>query len=110
VPVGEPSEVVLRAEQVSLTRDGVRCSTASTCASGPARSSAWRAWPGNGQRELAEVLAGVVAPTAGRIEVNGEDIAGRGPVHARRLGLAFVPEDRSAPAWSPTWTWWTTTC
>jgi simple sugar transport system ATP-binding protein len=92
--VGEPSEVVLRAEQVSLTRDGVRLLDDVDLAVRPGEIVGVAGVAGNGQRELAEVLAGVVAPTAGRVEVNGEDIAGRGPVHARRLGLAFVPEDR----------------
>lgn len=49
---------------------------------------------GNGQRELAAVLAGITAPTVGRVTVAGTDVTGRGARAARDAGLAFVPEDR----------------
>ncbi len=49
---------------------------------------------GNGQRELAEVLAGVEIPITGSVVVEGVLLGSRGPRHARRAGLAFVPEDR----------------
>ncbi len=49
---------------------------------------------GNGQRPLARALAGVIAPTRGRVTVAGVDVTGRGPTAARRAGLSFVPEDR----------------
>jgi simple sugar transport system ATP-binding protein len=49
---------------------------------------------GNGQRELAETLAGVRRPTSGRVVVAGTEITGAGPVAARRAGVSFVPEDR----------------
>jgi len=49
---------------------------------------------GNGQRELAEVIAGVIRPTAGRIEVDGTAVARATPRVMQRLGVAHVPEDR----------------
>lgn len=49
---------------------------------------------GNGQLQLAEVLAGLQRPTAGSVLVGGTDIAGKGPQAARKAGLAYVPEDR----------------
>jgi len=49
---------------------------------------------GNGQGELAEVLAGVAPPTSGSVLVGGDDVTGKGPVRARAAGLAFVPDDR----------------
>ena len=49
---------------------------------------------GNGQRELAQVLAGMTTPTAGTVRIGGDDVTGRGVTAARRAGLAFVPEDR----------------
>ncbi|ACQ81191.1 ABC transporter related [Beutenbergia cavernae DSM 12333] len=50
---------------------------------------------GNGQTELTEAILGVVAPTAGTIELDGRDL---GPLSVRErldAGLGFVPEDRS---------------
>ncbi len=49
---------------------------------------------GNGQRELTEALIGLRAPAAGRILVDGEDVAGRRVADIRARGVAYVPEDR----------------
>ncbi|MDC8786008.1 ABC transporter ATP-binding protein [Roseateles koreensis] len=66
---------------------------------------------GNGQSELLEVLAGMLAPQAGRLQVGDTrfDAAEGGwldPRQARHLKVAHVPEDRHAcamvmnfPAW-----------
>src|SRR5262249_11186820 len=49
---------------------------------------------GNGQLQLAEVLAGLRNPDDGQVLVNGANVAGKGPRTARQAGLAYVPEDR----------------
>ena len=49
---------------------------------------------GNGQRQLATALAGIVKPDRGRVTIAGTDVTGRGPLAARRAGLSFVPQDR----------------
>ncbi len=49
---------------------------------------------GNGQRELAEVIGGVLAPARGRIEVSGQAVARPTPRRMRGLGIALIPEDR----------------
>ncbi|HTX67179.1 MAG TPA: ABC transporter ATP-binding protein [Opitutaceae bacterium] len=51
---------------------------------------------GNGQTELLEALAGIVAPSRGEIVFLGRDLAdiGAGARERRRIGLAHVPEDR----------------
>jgi simple sugar transport system ATP-binding protein len=49
---------------------------------------------GNGQRELADTIAGLISPTSGSIAISGSMTTDRGPIHARELGLAYVPEDR----------------
>jgi len=52
---------------------------------------------GNGQSELLEVLAGMRAPTAGRITIGARIItrhAPADPAEMRALGVAHVPEDR----------------
>lgn len=53
---------------------------------------------GNGQTELAEVIAGLRPLTAGSVELAGLDIT-RASVRVRRdAGLAHIPEDRHARA------------
>jgi len=52
---------------------------------------------GNGQTELLQVLSGIRAPSAGRLEVCGRTIDSEhpgDPAEMRALGLAHVPEDR----------------
>ena len=63
---------------------------------------------GNGQRELADTIAGLISPTSGSVScVTSVSIhtpatnrrrdalsRSRGPIRARVLGLAYVPEDR----------------
>jgi simple sugar transport system ATP-binding protein len=49
---------------------------------------------GNGQRELAEAVAGLRPPSSGSIVLGGREVAGRSPAETRRAGLAYVPEER----------------
>jgi len=49
---------------------------------------------GNGQRELAEVATGLLAPSAGRVELAGALLPALTPQLARRHGVAHIPEDR----------------
>jgi len=49
---------------------------------------------GNGQTELAEVVAGLRAPSYGDIRLNGTEIAGAPADIVRAAGLAHVPADR----------------
>jgi general nucleoside transport system ATP-binding protein len=56
---------------------------------------------GNGQRELAETIAGLRTPTRGRVHVLHEDVTGRGPRIARAAGLGYVPEDRLGTGLAP---------
>jgi simple sugar transport system ATP-binding protein len=49
---------------------------------------------GNGQRELAEALAGLRKIEAGTLWLNAQDVTKAGPRQLAKLGLAFVPEDR----------------
>jgi len=49
---------------------------------------------GNGQRELAEAIAGLRTPTMGSIRIDGRELAGRTPAQVRAVGLAYVPEER----------------
>lgn len=49
---------------------------------------------GNGQKELADTIAGLISPTSGTIAIQGVFTTDLGPVKARESGLAYVPEDR----------------
>lgn len=53
---------------------------------------------GNGQHELAEVIAGLRKPTAGRIRFDGQDISDASILDRWRLGTAYVPAERNAVA------------
>ncbi|MBK9517342.1 MAG: ABC transporter ATP-binding protein [Anaeromyxobacter sp.] len=49
---------------------------------------------GNGQRELADVLAGLRPVERGTIELAGQDVTGRSPRAIIDGGLSYIPEDR----------------
>ena len=49
---------------------------------------------GNGQRELAEALAGLRRTGSGRVTLGETDITRASPLHRIRMGMGFVPEDR----------------
>jgi len=50
---------------------------------------------GNGQRELAEAIAGLLEVQEGKIILDGTDITNRSPKEIRDAGLAHIPEDRN---------------
>ena len=49
---------------------------------------------GNGQRELAETIAGLRPAEAGSVELDGADLTTASPAKTRAAGLAYVPEER----------------
>lgn len=53
---------------------------------------------GNGQNELAEVVAGLREASAGRVIFNGENITHRPILDRWRLGIAYVPAERTERA------------
>jgi ABC-type uncharacterized transport system ATPase subunit len=62
---------------------------------------------GNGQRSLAEALAGLSQSDRCRIELEGEDISQLGPRERAARGIAYVPQDPTEtaliPAFPVTW-------
>ena len=50
---------------------------------------------GNGQAELAEVIAGLRRASGGRLKVNGEDVTNYSARQVIMKGVAYVPEDRN---------------
>jgi len=61
---------------------------------------------GNGQRSLAEVVAGLIPTTAGTVLMTGEDVTRATAAGRRRAGLRVVPFDRNAEGVSQTSSLW----
>jgi simple sugar transport system ATP-binding protein len=49
---------------------------------------------GNGQRELAEVIAGLRRPSKGKVMIDGHDVTGQSPARLLDHGLSYIPEER----------------
>lgn len=49
---------------------------------------------GNGQDELCEVLAGLLAPDKGHVAINNKDITGLPTRNFINLGISYIPADR----------------
>ena len=49
---------------------------------------------GNGQRELADAIAGLRPVVAGTVRINGVETTNQSPRDSRAAGLAYVPEER----------------
>ncbi len=56
---------------------------------------------GNGQQELAQVLAGLRSLSSGRVILGGHEITALGSGARRRLGLGLIPEDRHRTGLAP---------
>ena len=56
---------------------------------------------GNGQRELADVIAGLRPSISGEIIMDGADITTKSPNHRFQSGLAYIPEDRLGVGLAP---------
>ena len=56
---------------------------------------------GNGQRELAEAVAGMRPATRGTIRIAGKTVRGGDPRSAIAAGVAYVPEDRLGTGVAP---------
>jgi ABC-type uncharacterized transport system ATPase subunit len=49
---------------------------------------------GNGQKELAEVIAGLRIPCSGEVRIKEQNVVGKSPLDRILLGLGYVPDDR----------------
>ena len=96
-----PGEVVLSLRE--LWADGDRGAAAVRGASLDVRAGeivAIAGVAGNGQRELAETIAGMRPPTQGAVTVGGRAVRGD-PRGAMAAGVAYVPEDRLGTGVAP---------
>jgi simple sugar transport system ATP-binding protein len=101
-PHEERGEVVLDVEE--LWADGDRGAPALQGVSLQVRAGevvAVAGVAGNGQRELAETISGMRAPTQGQIRVAGRTLKEGSPLEAIRAGIAHVPEDRLGTGVAP---------
>lgn len=97
-PTGQPSGPVLEVKGLcTAPRQGRRALAEVSLTLGPGEIVGLAGVDGNGQRELAEVLTGLLPSTAGEVLVAGQRL-GADPAAARRLGVAHIPEDRLARA------------
>ncbi|MBN1487816.1 MAG: ABC transporter ATP-binding protein [Anaerolineae bacterium] len=49
---------------------------------------------GNGQRELADVIAGLQQATSGQVIIAGKDVTNKLPAYVIDAGMGYIPEDR----------------
>jgi len=56
---------------------------------------------GNGQRALAEGIAGLTPLIDGHVTICGTDVTSKGSIAARKAGLSYVPEDRNGTGLAP---------
>ena len=56
---------------------------------------------GNGQRELAQVIAGLRQSTQGQVFLNGQDISNKSARQRIRQGVGYIPEDRTHVGTAP---------
>jgi simple sugar transport system ATP-binding protein len=94
-------DVLLSASQVHLERDGASALTDVNLEVRGGEILGVAGVAGNGQRDLAEVIAGLREPRQGNVTVCGTPTTGRGALCARRAGLAYVPEDRLGTGLAP---------
>jgi len=57
---------------------------------------------GNGQRELAEAILGIMSVSSGEISLDGKQLGGRTTREVLESGVAYVPEDRLHDGFLPT--------
>ena len=97
-----PGDVVLALEGVSVAGD--RGGLAVRSVSLEARQAeivGMAGVAGNGQRELAEAVAGIRALEGGAVRVDGRTLHGGDPREAIAAGVAYVPEDRLGTGLAP---------
>ncbi|CAM5547300.1 ABC transporter ATP-binding protein [Streptomyces aurantiogriseus] len=90
----EGQQPVLRLAGLTVDQGGVRLLADVDLTVGPGEIVALYGVEGNGQATLGDVLAGLIPPTAGTIEVTGDRVDVTRPGALSKAGLGIVPEDR----------------
>jgi ABC-type uncharacterized transport system ATPase subunit len=97
--VGDP---VLEVERLSVEGERGRAVRAASLTVRKAEIVAIAGVAGNGQRELAEAIAGIRQPVEGRLRIGGRVVRAGDPRAAITAGVAYVPEDRLGTGLAPT--------
>ncbi|MEU9337742.1 ABC transporter ATP-binding protein [Streptomyces sp. NPDC048290] len=84
----------LRLDGLSVEQDGVQVLDGVDLTVGAGEIVALYGVEGNGQAMLGDVLSGLVAPTAGTVEIDGTAVDPARPGALSGAGLGIVPEDR----------------
>jgi simple sugar transport system ATP-binding protein len=93
IRAGEPPRLV--AEDVTTHAAAGECALAGVCLDvRPGEILGIAGIDGNGQKHLAEALAGQRRPATGRILLDGRDVTSLGVGPRRRLGLSYVTDER----------------
>ncbi len=92
-----PAEIVARIEGLSYRdKQGVSRLDDVTIAVGRGEIVGIAGVEGNGQSELAAILAGMLRPSSGTFRVNDRELTGQRPKAITEAGVGVVPEDRHA--------------
>ncbi|MDH3704821.1 MAG: ABC transporter ATP-binding protein [Acidimicrobiia bacterium] len=89
------SEPVLTLDSVEATYGPFRALFGVSLTVGAGDAVALLGANGAGKTTVARVASGLIAPSAGTVEVSGEDFTGRHPFEFARAGVAHAPEGRS---------------
>jgi simple sugar transport system ATP-binding protein len=87
-------EIMRLADIVSENRLGVRVLDECTISIRSGEILAIAGVEGNGQSELAEVLAGLRTPHGGKLIFDGDDVTTDTPLRRHRRGIGYIPDDR----------------
>ncbi|MDQ0392338.1 ABC transporter ATP-binding protein [Labrys monachus] len=93
-PPSAPGAVVLQLDNVSTPPQGGMALTDVDLAVREGEILGVAGVSGNGQRALADVVAGMLAPSRGRLLIAGEAVEPYGPRRVQAMGLGRIPEDR----------------
>ena len=94
-PVADVGEVRLAVDDLRVVGDrGLESVTGCSLAVRAGEVVGIAGVSGNGQRELAEAIAGLRSPSAGTVSIDDADVTGLHPSRVRAAGLAYVPEER----------------
>jgi branched-chain amino acid transport system ATP-binding protein len=94
-PASGTSQPVLRVEGLEVRYGEARALFGVDLEVGAGKVLAVLGPNGSGKSSLAAAITGRVAPSAGTVQIAGEDVTGRAASRISRMGVAYVPEERA---------------